>query len=261
LVYIGSLTMDCGAYTPFLHAIREREKINDLLEELCGARLTFNYVRIGGVSFDITDELIGKIRRFLDAFESMVREIDQLISFNEIFMRRCVNVGVISREDALSYGLVGPNLRACGVDFDVRRDAPYSIYPELDFKICVGTGRYGRAGDTFERYYLRILEMLESVKILRQCLDKLPQGDISGNLPKKIKPEKGADAYVRVESSRGDLGVYIVSDGTENPYRLHMRTGSFNALSIMHHTAPGMMIADVVAFFASMDVIAPETDR
>lgn len=261
LICLGSITMDLGAYTPFLHALREREHINDILEELCGARLTYNYMRIGGVSFDLTTGLRTKILDFLDGFDAFVDEFNRLITFNEIFVKRCANIGVIKAEEAIAYGLVGPNLRASGVDFDLRRDLPYSVYPELEFDVPVGRGLVGTVGDTFDRFYVRIEEMVQSARIIRQVLRKIPLGPILGKVPKKIKPEKGAEAHSRVESARGDLFTYIMADGTENPYRLHIRTGSFNALSILPVKAPGMMVADLVAFFASLDVIAPETDR
>lgn len=261
LICLGSITMDVGAYTPFLHGIREREKINDIFEEWCGARLTYNFMRIGGVAFDLPSGLRTKILDFLDGFEAFVDEFNRLITWNEIFVKRCAGIGVITPEMAIAYGLVGPNLRASGVDFDLRRDMPYSVYHELDFEVPIGRGYAGKVGDTFDRFYVRILEMQESAKIIRQVLRKLPLGPIMGKVPKKIKPEKGAEAHARIESARGDLFIYAMADGTENPWRLRIRTGSFNALSIVGAVAPGMMVADLVAFFASLDVIAPETDR
>lgn len=261
LICLGSITMDLGAYTPFLHGIREREKINDIFEEWCGARLTYNFMRIGGVAFDLPSGLRTKILDFLDGFEAFVDEFNRLITWNEIFVKRCAGIGVITPEMAIAYGLVGPNLRASGVDFDLRRDMPYSVYHELDFEVPIGRGYAGKVGDTFDRFYVRILEMQESAKIIRQVLRKLPLGPIMGKVPKKIKPEKGAEAHARIESARGDLFIYAMADGTENPWRLRIRTGSFNALSIVGAVAPGMMVADLVAFFASLDVIAPETDR
>ena len=261
LICLGSVTMDLGAYTPFLHGVREREKINDIIEEWCGARLTYNYMRIGGVSTDLTPGLKQKILDFLDGFEVFVEEFNNLISFNDIFVNRCADVGVISREDAIGYALIGPNLRASGVDFDVRRDQPYGAYPELEFDVCVGRGIKGQVGDIFDRFYLRIEEMLQSVRLIRQAIGQMPIGPIQGKVPKKIKPEKGTSAHSRVEGARGDLFTYVLSNGTVNPHRIHIRTGSFTAFSIMEKLAPGMMIADLVALFASLDIIAPETDR
>jgi len=261
IICLGSVTMDLGAYTPFLHGIRERETINDIFEEWLGARLTYNYMRIGGVSFDLPSGMKQKILDFLDGFEIFVKEFNNLISFNEIFVKRCANVGVISREDAIGYSLIGPNLRASGVDFDVRLDQPYGVYPELEFDVCVGRGIKGTVGDVFDRFWVRIEEMLQSVRIIRQALAQMPIGPVMGKVPKKIKPEKGLSAHARVEGARGDLFTYVMSDGTVNPHRIHLRTGSFTAFSVVEKLAPGMMIADLVALFASLDIIAPETDR
>lgn len=261
IICLGSVTMDLGAYTPFLHGIREREKINDIFEEWFGARLTYNYMRIGGVSYDLPPGMKEKILDFLDGFEIFVEEFNNLISFNEIFIKRCADVGVISREDAIGYSLIGPNLRASGVDFDVRRDQPYGVYPDLEFDVCVGRGVKGTVGDVFDRFYVRIEEMLQSVRLIRQALAMMPIGPIMGKVPKKIKPEKGLSAHARVEGARGDLFTYVMSDGTVNPHRIHLRTGSFTAFSVVEKLAPGMMIADLVALFASLDIIAPETDR
>jgi len=261
LICLGSVTMDLGAYTPFLHGIREREKMNDIIEELCGARLTYNYMRIGGVSADLTPGLKSRTLDFLDEFEVFLEEFNNIITFNEIFVRRCANVGVIGRDDAIGYGLIGPNLRASGVDFDVRRDVPYGVYPDLDFQVAVGKGVKGTVGDVFDRFWVRIEEMVESVGLIRQALRSMPAGPIMGKVKKKIKPEKGTEAHSRVEGARGDLFTYVMSNGTEKPHRLHMRTGSFNAFALVEKVAPGMMIADLVALFASLDIIAPETDR
>ena len=261
LICLGSITMDLGAYTPFLNGVREREAINDIVEELCGARLTYNYMRIGGVSFDLPAGMPGKILNWLEGFEVFMREFDSLITYNSIFVNRCTHVGVISRDEAISFGLVGPNLRASGVDFDLRRDLPYGAYRDFEFDVIVGRGVLGELGDVFDRFWCRIEEMKQSMRILRQALAKLPEGPIMGKVPKKIRVEKGLDAQSRVESARGDTLYYVVSDGTEKPYRVHIRNGSFTGMSTVGFKAPGMMVADLVAYFASLDVIAPETDR
>lgn len=261
LLCLGAISMDLGAYTPFLHGIREREKINDIIEALCGARLTYNYMRIGGVSADLPVGAREKIFEFLDAFDHFINEFNSLITYNEIFVKRLANVGVITPKEAIGYGLVGPNLRASGVDFDLRRDMPYSVYPEIEFDVVVGKGWMGQVGDSFDRFYVRVEEMRQSSKIIRQCLQKMPLGPIMGKVPKKIKIDKGVEYHSRIEGPRGDLFTYICSDGGEKPFRLHFRTGPFTALSIMEAKGPGMMVADIVAFFASLDIIAPETDR
>ncbi|MCC6848388.1 MAG: NADH-quinone oxidoreductase subunit D [Deltaproteobacteria bacterium] len=260
LVAVGTMGMDIGAFTPFTHALREREHINNLQEELCGARLTFTYMRIGGVAYDLPPGWGAKLRRFLDRFEPLIEEYNDLISFNKIYVERLANVAVISRDDAIDYNLTGPNLRGSGVRFDVRKDLPYSIYPELDFEVPVGTGERGTLGDCFDRYMVRIREMQQSCRMLRQCLDRIPEGPVLGKVPRKFKPAAG-DAYVRVEAARGDMGWYCVSDGSEYPYRVRIRTGSFAAMAIVDHVSRGLMLADLVAVIASLDVVAPEVDR
>ncbi|RMH72734.1 MAG: NADH-quinone oxidoreductase subunit D [Gemmatimonadetes bacterium] len=260
LVAVGSMAMDIGAFTPFLHALREREAVNDLIEELCGARLTYNYIRIGGVSHDLTEGWREKTLAWINHFEPIVDEFNRLITFNKIYTERLHNIGIITPEDAISYGLTGPNLRASGVDYDLRRDEPYAAYPDFEFKVIVGEGKLGTIGDCFERFWVRVLEMIESCRIVRQALEQLPEGDIQAKVGAVIKPPPG-DVYVRSESTRGEMGIYLISDGSNMPYRLKIRTGSFASLTIIEHVAPGMMIADMVALIASLDVVAPEVDR
>jgi NADH-quinone oxidoreductase subunit D len=260
LLSVGTMVLDIGAITPFFHAFREREKINDLIEELCGARLTYNYMRVGGVAWDLPPGFEEKVTAFLDRFGPMMDEYNDLISDNKIYIGRCANVAVISAEDAINYNLVGPNLRASGVRYDVRRDEPYSVYPELEFDVPVGTGEVGVVGDSLARYRVRIDEIRESVKILRQCFKQIPDGPVIAKVPRKLKPPKG-DAYIRVESARGDMGWYAVSDGTDYPYRCKVRTGSFAAMSIIDKVSCGLMLADLVTVIASLDIVAPEVDR
>jgi NADH-quinone oxidoreductase subunit D len=260
LLSVGSMGMDIGAYTPFTHALREREYINDLLEELCGARLTFNYMRIGGVAWDLPPEWVPKAVAFLDRFEPLIDEYNALISYNKIYVERLANVAVISAADAIDYNLVGPNLRGSGVKYDVRKDMPYSVYPEFEFDVPVGTGEVGSVGDCFDRYMVRIREMKESCHILRQALAGVPEGPVLAKVPRKFKPPVG-DAYIRLESARGDMGWYCVSDGSEYPYRVKIRTGSFTATSIIDKVSRGLMLADLIAVVASFDLVAPEIDR
>ncbi len=260
LIAVGTMGMDIGAFTPFTHALREREHINDLLEELCGARLTFNYMRIGGVAWDLPPDFAEKGLAYIDRFEPLIDEYNALISFNKIYKERLINVAVITGEEAINYNLVGPNLRGSGVDFDVRRDIPYSIYPELQFDVPVGHGEEGTLGDCFDRYMVRIREIQESCKIIRQCLQQIPEGSVLAKIPRKFKPPVG-DAYVRIESARGDMGWYCVSDGSEYPYRVKVRTGSFTATSIIEQVSRGLMIADLITVVASFDLVAPEIDR
>jgi NADH-quinone oxidoreductase subunit D len=260
LLAVGTMILDIGAITPFFHAFREREKINDLLEELCGARLTYNYMRIGGVAWDLPPAFVEHTIEFLDAFEPMLAEFDDLITYNKIYVERLANVTPVSAETAINYNLVGPNLRGSGVQYDVRRDQPYAVYPELEFEIPVGRGEVGTVGDCFDRYIVRMREMRESCRILRQCFAQMPEGPVIAKVPRKFKPPAG-DAYVRVESARGDMGWYCVSDGSEFPYRTHVRTGSFAAMSIIDRLSRGIMLADLVAVIASLDIVAPEVDR
>jgi NADH-quinone oxidoreductase subunit D len=253
--------MDIGAFTPMLHGIRERETINDLIEMLCGARLTYNYHRIGGVAFDLPEGWKEKTLAFLDHFDKFLVEFDRLISFNEIYIKRLANVAIIKAEDAIAYGLSGPNLRGSGVDFDLRRDLPYGAYEDFEFEIPVGKGFYGTSGDCYDRYYCRVLEMGQSSRIVRQALLQLPEGEIMApKVPRNMKPEAG-EAFSRVESARGEMAFYVVSDGTNKAHRVRARCGSFTAMGIIEDASPGLMVADLVALIASLDVVAPEIDR
>jgi NADH-quinone oxidoreductase subunit D len=260
LLSVGSMAMDIGASTPFTHAIREREYINDLLEELCGARLTFHYMRIGGVGWDLPAGWGEKALAYVDRFEPLVDEFNALISYNKIYTERLANVAVITPAEAVDYNLVGPNLRGSGVAYDVRKDEPYSIYPEVEFDVPVGQGEVGAVGDCFDRYIVRIREMKESCRIIRQCVKQIPGGPVIAKVARNFKPPAG-DCYVRVESARGDMGWYVVSDGTAFPYRCKIRTGSFAAISMVPKLSQNLMIADLIAVIASLDLVAPEIDR
>jgi NADH-quinone oxidoreductase subunit D len=261
-ISLGTTAMDVGAVTPFPYALREREYINDFIEELCGARLTYNYHRIGGVSFDMPKGWADKVKTWLDHFDSILEEWDRLITHNTIFVKRLANVAVITAEEAVDWGLVGPNLRASGVRWDLRKEDKYSAYGNIDFEVPVGQGRYGTIGDCWDRFWMRVEECRQSVRILRQAfeqIEKWPEDDILGDLPKKMRPE--GEAYARVESARGDMGCYVVGAGKEEPYRCRFRTGSFNAMGIIESKSPGLFLADLVALIASLDVVAPEIDR
>jgi len=260
LISVGTMAMDIGAFTPMLHGVRERETVNDLMEALCGSRLTYNYHRIGGVAFDLPEGWRDRTLRFLDHFDRFLVEFDRLISFNEVFVKRLAGVAIIPAPLAVDYGLSGPNLRGSGVDFDLRRDMPYAAYPHFRFQIPVGKGFVGTVGDAFDRFYVRCLEMAESSKIVRQALESLPDGEYMAKVPRRIKPEPG-EAMSRVESARGEMAYYVVSDGTEKAARVRVRTGSFTAMGIVDAISPGLMVADLVALIASLDVVAPEIDR
>jgi NADH-quinone oxidoreductase subunit D len=260
LISVGTFALDIGAVTPFTHALREREWVNDLFEELCGARLTYNYIRFGGVAFDLPEGFLGRVSRFLDYFEPRLKQYNRLISTNKIFKERLHDVGVIDAETALGYALVGPNLRGSGIDWDLRRDEPYSVYSQLDFQVPVGSAEFGVVGDCYNRYWVRIREMEQAAGIVRQCIARMPQGTHWNRSKKKLKAPPG-EVYMRTEAPRGELGFYLVSYGEDRPYRLKIRTGSFSAMSIVEKVAPGLMVSDLVALIASLDVIAPEIDR
>jgi NADH-quinone oxidoreductase subunit D len=262
MIALGTMAMDIGAFTPFVLGLREREAINDFLEELCGARLTYNYHRIGGVSFDMPAGWAGKVIHWLDRFEPFLREFDRLITLNDIYIKRLANVGVVSAEEAVDWGLVGPSLRGSGVAWDLRKADAYSAYPELEFDVPTGKGRCGAVGDCWDRFWVRVEECRQSARILRQALQKIddfPEDDLVGKLPKKLKPD--GEAYARVESARGDMGCYVIGRGAEEPYRVRFRTGSFTAMGIVAAKSPGLFVADLVALIASFDVVAPEIDR
>jgi NADH-quinone oxidoreductase subunit D len=256
----GTMAMDIGAFTPFFLWLKEREVINDFMEELCGARLTFNYMRIGGVMADLPPGFDKRVLRWLDHFEKMIDEFDGIVSGNKIFVERLAGLAPISAEMAIAWGLVGPNLRASGVRFDVRKNIPYSVYPEFQFEVPIGQGWHGKIGDCYDRYFVRILEIRQSCKILRQALEGMPEGDYMAKMPRKIKPPRD-EAYAAVEAARGEMGYYVVSNGEENAYRVKVRTGSFTATQIMQPLGAGIMIGDLIALFASLDVVAPELDR
>lgn len=260
LVGTGSMAMDLGAYTPFIHWLRERETINDIMERICGARLTYNYMRIGGVSRDIDRQTLDKILVWLDHFEPMCAEFDRLITGNEIFVHRLANVAVLTPEVAKGFAIVGPNLRASGVKWDLRKDEPYSAYPEFDFEVPVGLGWRGSVGDAYDRYVLRLFEIRESVKILRQAIAKIPEGESRAKVGRILKPAAN-EVYARTEGPRGEAGFYVVADGTDKPWRVRYRTGSFCSMPLIEVLSPRLMVADLVALIGSLDVIAPEVDR
>lgn len=259
-IALGATAMDIGAITPFPYILREREYVNELLEELCGARLTYNYHRVGGVGWDMPAGWRDKVYRFCDHFLPVVDEFEQLIARNQIFIERTRDLAVITAEEAKSWGLVGPNLRASGVDFDVRRDLPYSVYDRLTFAVPVGHGELGTVGDCWDRYWVRLCEWRESVSLVRQCLERIDATPADYLIPpKKLRPN--GDAMARIEAARGDMSCYVVGDGGPNAYRARFRTGSFNAMGILREKSRGLMVADLIALIASLDIVAPEIDR
>ena len=264
LVSFGTYGLDLGAFTPFLYAFREREFVLDLFEMLCGARLTYGYYTIGGLMYDAPDGWLDKVEEFLDYFEPKIPEYHALLSYNRIFTRRTGNVGVLKPAIAIAYGCTGPVMRGSGIPYDLRRDKPYSIYPELEFDVIIGTGEFGALGDSWDRYMVRMREMEQSVRIIRQCLKMIPDSG-PGNrhrvkLPRSFKPDPG-EVYVEQENPRGIVGFYIESRGDIQPYRVKARSGCFSNLSVLEVLCHGVMLADVPAIIGSIDVVMGQVDR
>jgi NADH-quinone oxidoreductase subunit D len=260
LVAIGTYGLDMGAFTPFLYCFREREWILDLFESTCGARLTYSYITIGGVRQDLPDRFADMCEEFLDFFEHKILEYNNLLSFNHIFVKRTGNVGVCPAPLAIAYGLTGPCLRGSGVNWDLRKAAPYSKYDEFEFDVPVGTGRFGTVGDCWDRYFVRVLELTQSARIIRQALERLSPGPVEAKVPRSLKLPAG-EIYGEVENPRGQLGFYIVSDGGRSPYRLKVRGPSFCNLSILEALAQNCLLADMAAIIGSLDVVMGEVDR
>ena len=260
LLALGVYGLDIGAFTPFLYMLRDRERILDMFEYTCGARLLYNYMWVGGVSHDLPKDFEKICFGFLDYFEPQIDEYNNLLTYNKIFVERTADVGVIPADVAISYGVSGPNLRGSGVNWDVRKDESYSIYDRFEFDVPVGDGKFGTLGDCFDRYWVRMLEIKESVKIIRQALKDIPSGDVHQALPKKIRPPKGS-VYRRTESPRGDLGYYIISDGSPVPSRVKMRSPAYCNLSVLNEISAGWMISDVITVLGSLDIVLGEIDR
>jgi len=260
LLALGTFGLDVGAFTPFLYMFRDRERILDMFELVCGARLLYNYMWVGGLSHDLPPNFIQICSGFLDYFEPKIIEYNDLLRDNKIFVERTADVGVLPADVAVSYGVTGPNLRGSGVNWDVRRDETYSIYDRFEFQIPLGKGQLGTVGDCWDRFWVRMQEISESIKIIRQALKGLPEGDIRQALPKKIRPPKGS-IYRRTESPRGDLGYYIISNGKPKPDRIKMRSPAFASLSVLDEISRGWMISDVIAILGSLDIVLGEIDR
>ena len=255
-LWIGTHAMDIGAMTVFLYAFRERELILDLFEEYCGARLTYNSMRIGGLPLDIPTGWDRKVREFCDIMDAKVDEYEALLTHNRIWLERTRDIGVISGPDAVAMGLCGPSLRGSGVVRDLRKDEPYAAYDEFEFHVPIGF-----RGDTYDRYLVRLEEFRESVRIIRQALDGLPEGPIMGKVPRLIKPPAG-ETYHAIESPKGEIGFFIVSDGkSTSPYRFRVRPPSFCNLQALPRLIEGHLVADVVALIGSIDIVLGEVDR
>jgi NADH-quinone oxidoreductase subunit D len=280
LVWLGTMAMDVGALTILLWTFREREKLLDIFDVLTGARFTTSYTRIGGVAQDMTDECAAIIKDFLDQFPANLEECEKLLNKNRIFIERTDGVGVIPREQAIDIGLTGPSLRACGVEYDIRRSDPYLIYNQLDFRVPVFEG-----GDSLARYYVRNEEMRESAKIVRQVLERIPRGPVKAAAPRQVLAKKEhvytrmeeliedfmvtnfginppvGEIYRPIESPKGELGFYIISDGSGNPWRLKIRVPSMVNLQALPIFLKGRMVSDVVAVIGSLDPVMGEADK
>jgi NADH-quinone oxidoreductase subunit D len=280
LTCIGASAMELGAFTAFLYFLKAREWLYELLEEVSGARLTHSYVRVGGVVKDLTDDFDEKLTHTLEKIEGVIVEVEGLLNNNKIFRDRMAGIGALSREDAIATGCVGPIARACGVDYDVRKDYPYSIYPEVEFDVPVGT-----TGDCYDRYLVRVEEIKQSIRILRQCLKQIPAGPVMVDDPRVALPPKRdtyntiesmirhfkhimdgirvppGEAYTFVEGGNGELGFFIVADGTGRPYKAYCRSPSFVHLSTASQLIHGHLIADVVPIFGMINMIGGECDK
>jgi len=256
LMAVGAFFNDLGAFfTPFMYMFREREKILDLFEMVCGQRLTYNYMRFGGVSHDIPEEFLPALTRFIDEMPGFIEEYDWLLAENEIVLARTKGVGVLPADKAINASVSGPMLRASGVKWDIRKADPYSVYDRFDFDIPVGI-----MGDTYDRYWVRIQEMRQSTSIVKQAMQQLPSGEVRSKVPAMLRPPKG-QAYAHIESPRGELGFYQVSDNSPHPYRFKVRAPSLINLTVLRDLCLGWKLADAIAILGSIDIVLAEVDR
>ena len=256
MLFIATMGLDAGAMTPSMICFRARERIQGLFESVSGARMMHNYFRIGGLKEDVPDDFVQQVRQVLELVKEDIEESDKLLSFNEIFLARLKNVAVMSAEDAIDYGLTGPCLRASGVEYDVRKAAPYSVYDRFDFDVPIGLD-----GDCWDRYYLRVQEVYQSIRIVEQALDQLPGGEVASSLGRRLIRPPAGEVYMRAENPRGEIGVYLVSDGTDRPHRIKVRPPSFCNLSALKHMLKDAWIADSVVILGALDIVLGEVDR
>jgi NADH-quinone oxidoreductase subunit D len=256
LAGLGFFLNDLGAFmTPLLYMFREREKIIDLFDMVCGQRLNYNYMRIGGVSQDLPEEFLPALKKLVAELPGFIDEYHRLISENEIFLVRTKGIGILPKESAINTSAAGPVLRGSGVNWDIRKANPYSVYDRFDFDIPTG-----EIGDSFDRYIVRMEEMSQSIRIIEQAMKQLPEGEITTKVPRMLKPPTG-EAYGYIESPKGELGFYLVSDGTDKPYRFHIRAPSLINLTAIRDMMIGWKVADIIAIFGSIDIVLGEVDR
>ncbi len=264
LVAIGTFGLDVGAFTPFLWAFRDREKILDLLEWISGARFLYNYIWVGGLAREMPDGWLKKTREFVDYLEPKMIEFHKLLTKNHIFIERTANVGILAEDVAISYGCTGPVLRGSGVKWDIRKDEPFSFYDKIDFEVPVGRGEFGPLGSVLDRYIVRVEEIDQSVAIIRQALEGIASfkdQDVKEAIPRRVRPPAGAEVYVRNETPRGELGFLIHSDGTDKPFRIKSRSPCFSNISVIDAISRGAMIADLVIIIGSLDIVLGCIDR
>jgi NADH-quinone oxidoreductase subunit D len=256
LLWLGAFLLDLGAFTPIMYAFDDREQILDILEDVTGARLTYCYFRVGGVFRDVDDKFVENTRAFIKRLRGRFKPIyTDLVTDNIIFIKRVKDIVNITPDMAMRYGVTGPPLRSTGIRYDIRRSEPYSVYPELDFEIPTGT-----TGDCMETYLVRVNEMEQSLRIIEQALDRLPSGPVRTKVPRKLKLPQG-DASFSVETARGELTYYLVSDGSDVPYRLKVRVPSFSNLSILKELCRNMLLSDLIMALGTLDLVIPEIDR
>ena len=256
LLFFGTYGIDLGAYTPFLYAFREREIVLDLFEMICGARLTYNYIRLGGVMVDASPEWLKRTTEFVEYFKPRLDEYDTLLTYNPIFMTRTQGVGIVTPAEAVDWALSGPNLRGSGVNHDVRKSDPYSGYENYEFDVPLG-----KTGSCWDRYFCRVQEMRQSLRIIEQAIAKLPAGPFMAPGVAKIPKPAAGESYSHVEGARGDLGIYLASDGGISPFRLHVHAPSFINLAMLQEKLAGMKVSDVIALLGSIDIVLGEVDR
>ena len=256
LLWLATHAIDIGAMTPFFYTFRERERILDLFEEYCGARLTLNCMRPGGLPHDLPVGWTDRCRKLMDDFPAKLDEYEELLTNNRIWKKRTVGIGVLPPDVATDYGITGPMLRGSGIRWDVRKALPYDGYDEVEFEVPIGQN-----GDTYDRYLVRMAEMRQSLRIILQALDKLPEGPIMAKRPRVLKAAKDAEVYHGIEGPKGEIGFYIVGDGTPNPYRCHVRPPSFINLQSLPELCKGALIADLVALIGTTDIVLGEVDR
>ena len=255
MLFYGVYGLDAGAMTPVLYGFRERERIQSLFEQVTGARMMHNYIRIGGVKEDLPPEFEDKLYSVVNELDRAIEECDELLTQNETFLARTKNVSCLSIEDAVNFGVTGPILRSTGLIEDVRISEPYGIYDRFDFGIPIGS-----TGDCWDRYYVRMQEMRESLSIIKQAMKQMEPGEVQAKMRRIVRPPEG-ECFVRTESPRGDLGVFLVSDGSQNPYRVKVRAPSFANLQAIKHMLEGVYVADAVVILGSLDIVLGEVDR